>query len=350
MIGLKLMTLLARAGPLRNSSTTTVMGMATGLWDDALLFVRSLRKTGYQGHVIFGVSSDIDKSLLDQLLHYGVTPKFMTFANCTYEPLFASLEEEKRELKRLALSTCMEPYLDVKARWAKFPLGRDWLLECPTCTGPVMITDVRDVFFQRDPFGPGTPEVVGLQVYEEHPNVTTENWLVDWPVGDCKGVHLKEPMLCSGTTIGTRDAMITYLETMYAEMKRWIVDPKCRFKSEGDDQSIHNWLFYKGDLKDAVAVKHREGVVNTIGYEGSVLLRAKEERLKRDNITMDANSYPYPGATSRTWISTDFGLTNEDGEITNFDGSVSPVVHQFDRFGAALERWVSTRTFNDADV
>jgi hypothetical protein len=43
-------------------------------------------------------------------------------------------------------------------------------------------------------------------------------------------------MLCSGTTIGTRRAMLKYFEVMYAEMKVWIADEKCRFDIDGDDQ------------------------------------------------------------------------------------------------------------------
>ena len=268
------------------------------------------------------------------------------YSNCTYDSFYKTKEEMEAEsdIKTLAgLSVCIEPYLDVKGRWAKFPMGRDWLRDCSTCTGPVLITDVRDVFFQHDPFGPGTPEVTGLQVYEEHPSSRTDHWLVDWPIGECKGVHLKEPMLCSGTTIGTRDAIMAYLDAMYEEMKRWLRDPKCRFKTLADDQSIHNWLFYNGDLKDAVAVKHREGVVNTVGFEGDKVFRDNEKRFK-DQGVRDPHEQPLPGATNGTWISSEFGLTNEDGELTNLDGTISPVVHQYDRFGPTFGVWMSKKS------
>lgn len=55
-------------------------------------------------------------------------------------------------------------------RWSRFPLIRDWLAGCETCTGPVLIMDVRDSYFQLDPFGPGSPVVEGLQVFEEPPH------------------------------------------------------------------------------------------------------------------------------------------------------------------------------------
>jgi hypothetical protein len=129
---------------------------------------------------------------------------------------------------------------------------------------------------------------------------------------------------------------------MYEEMKRWISDPKCRFKTAADDQSIHNWLFYNGDLKDAVAVKNREGVVNTVGFEADVVFRDNEKRYREKGVA-DPHEQPFPGATSRTWISTEFGLTNEDGEFTNFDGTISPVVHQFDRLCGPFYNWMNTK-------
>ena len=43
---------------------------------------------------------------------------------------------------------CPKAYPDYKLTWARFPLYRDWLAACPTCTDGVMLTDVRDAFFQ----------------------------------------------------------------------------------------------------------------------------------------------------------------------------------------------------------
>ena len=43
---------------------------------------------------------------------------------------------------------CLKAYPDYKITWARFPLYRDWLLACPTCSDGIMLTDVRDAFFQ----------------------------------------------------------------------------------------------------------------------------------------------------------------------------------------------------------
>jgi hypothetical protein len=322
------------------------MGMAINLGDEMKRFVNSLRATGYAGHIILGVRHDVDNVTLQYFKQNRVIPKLLEFSNCTYGSFYTeeTLKKEGDIRNIIGLSVCIKSYPDIKERWAKFPLGRDWLEECPTCTGPVLISDVRDAYFQRNPFGPDQPEVKGLQVFEEHPNMTTGNWLVDWPVGDCKGTHIYKPMLCSGTIIGTREAMIKYCITMYEEMKRWIQDPKCRFKTLADDQSIHNWLFYNGDLgPDAVAIPNREGIVNTVGFEGDKIFQAHRSKMYAMNAS-DPETAPYEGASEQTWASPEkYGIVNENGEFTNFDGSVSAVIHQFDRLGLPFIFWLNKR-------
>jgi hypothetical protein len=212
-----------------DSSTATVMGMASG-YNLGIYkrFVGSLRKSGFKGHIILGVAPDVASNVLDYFEYRGVTPKILKWVNCTY----ASDGQEKLDIFKR--TTCSDPYPDIKIRWSRFPLQRDWLRDCETCTGPVLIMDVRDSYFQLDPFGPGSGPIKGLQVFEEHPSQTTGHWLVKNIVEQCKDTSFIKPMLCSGTTIGTRAAMLKYLEAMYEEMKVWITTSKCRFNLNGD--------------------------------------------------------------------------------------------------------------------
>jgi len=308
--------------------------------------VGSLRKTGYKGHIILGVAPDISESTLQYLRYRNVTTKVLKWVDCTYDVNLgkSDLLQEK--------GTCAYPYTDIKSRWSRFPLQRDWLEECASCTGPVLVMDVRDSVFQRDPFGPGSPVVKGLQVFEEHKNQTTEHWLTNWPIKECKNVRYKKTMLCSGTTIGTRAAMIKYLEVMYAEMQAWIKQKKCRFEIHGDDQSIHNHLFYSGQLPFATPIPNREGIVHTVGFEAAKLWNAKKKRLmKRQNMTeRHAAQAPYDGASGERWLGEQFKLIDDEGYITDFDGSRSRVVHQFDRFGTPFQRWLQEHGFGSDPI
>ena len=320
-----------------DTSSSTVIALASG-YDLRVYqrFVGSLRKTGYSGHIILGVAPDIDERSRNYLEKRNVKLKPLQWVNCTYDLI-----------THTGKALCAAPYNDIKTRWGRFPLARDWLDECSECTGPVIVMDARDSIFQRDPFA--HTHVTGLQVFQEHVNMTTQNWLAQWPISQCRNQSYHQPMLCSGTTVGTRAAMLRYLDIMYAEMKRWIVEPNCRFDIHGDDQSIHNYLYYSGQLPFATSFPNRGGgIVNTIGHHGSTLADAHFAHWKAEKglDKPEAKRIPYPGANDRTWIGPEYNLTDANGLFTNFDGSISRVVHQWDRFHFMYENWLDQQDWS----
>ena len=345
--------------------TASIMAMATGYsLRNYQQFVGSLRKTGYMGNIFLVVSPDIDTKEESYLREQNVTMHKPRYINCTH-PLSQQMKGKEVDNKhQKELITCVHPYPDIKHRWARFPLLRDLLENCGgqpnpevKCGGPVLITDMRDTFFQRNPFGPDAPKVYGLQVFQEHMTIRTTHWLVDWPVGECKDVHFDEPMLCSGTTIGTRQAMLDYLEIFYGEMKVWMKSPKCNnFGINGDDQSMHNYMYYSGMLNGVTggvqAVKNRDGLVNTVGAMGSLIhgTHTVQKNILR-NLTGHENpkggggdpydlSYNEAKEKNKNWLGLHYGMTDHDGFFTQFDGSRSFVVHQFDRFGRQFFWWL----------
>jgi len=176
-------------------------------------------------------------------------------------------------------------------------------------------------------------------VYEEvYPKQDTSHWVVQKYVKQCKGIEFQKPMLCSGTTIGTRDAILKYLNIMYEEMKLWMVNTKCIFQDDiADDQAMHNYLFYTNKLPFAKAFKHRTGIVNTIGVEASEIFRDHEQKRKKHPKKYRKK---YPGSSDKSWIGTHYNLTDEEGYFINLDGSRSICVHQYDRFGENIDSWL----------
>lgn len=327
---------------MNDSSTATVMGMATG-YDLSVYksFVGSLRRTGYKGNIILVVSPTPDPGVEEYLTSQGVTMKRLHIVDC--DTKIMNTDQVKNSHQKEVM-TCADPYPNLKVRWGRFPILRDHLMECTTCTGPVLVTDVRDAFFQRDPFGDGAPKVTGLQVFEESKFQRTTHWLVKFPVGQCKGIQIDETMLCSGTTIGTREAMLEYLDIMHKEMSQWMTDPKCCCNAiNGDDQSIHNYLFYTGQIPFAKAVKNRFGIVNTVGHQATQIFRAHEAALARDfpqNYTKDM-AYKVPlNPKGDVWLGPEYDLVDEEGFFMNYDGSRSRVVHQYDRFRSQIKPWL----------
>ena len=329
--------------PMTDSSYATVMGFATGYdIQDYKRFVGSLRNTGYKGNILLAVAPDINEESMAYLSSRRVDVSKVEFIPCTHSIFDDDPGEDHKDdmdSHEKEARSCVAPYSDLKARWGRFPFLRDRLQACKSCAGPVLITDVRDTFFQRDPFASGHPQVQGLQVFEEHVKQTTKHWLVEWPVKTCKGVVYDEIMLCSGTAIGTREAMIDYLDIMEKEMNVWMNDKKCHFKLSGDDQAIHNYLYYSGQLPFAKAIPNRMGIVHTVGYIASVIREKHRDRMEAKNMS---ESEPYDGTTPGTkpWITQEYDLTDEEGYILDFDGKKSAVVHQYDRFGVPIDLWL----------
>jgi hypothetical protein len=333
-----------------DSSTATVMGMATGYGvQEYRYFVGSLRKSGYQGHIMLGVDPDMRPGVEDYLTKMNVTMLRIKKIPCVTQ-ILKDVDEANSHAKEV--STCIDPYPDVKIRWGRFPFLRDALINCASCTGPVLITDVRDTIVQRDPFGDGAPPVTGLQVFQEFRHMKTDNWLVSWPVEKCKGkieAIQNQPMLCSGTTIATREMAIGYLNAMYEEMKVWMKDPNCCCNGiNGDDQSIHNYLFYSGGFNHlhVQSFPPRTGaIVNTVGNQASLISTARLEARKRmTNLTIEQqHDDPFDGAdeASGQWLGLHFDLTDPHGYFIEYDGSYSRVVHQYDRFGQQIMRWLN---------
>jgi len=146
--------------------------------------------------------------------------------------------------------------------------------------------------------------------------------------------------------------MMKYLEVMHQEMRSWIQQKECRFDIHGDDQSIHNHLFYSGQLPFATAIPNRIGIVHTVGYEAAKLWKAKNNyyMTAKGFSKPQAGSAPFLGATPDRWLGPDTNLIDDDGYILDFDGSRSRVIHQFDRFGKQIMPWMHSHGINSDPV
>lgn len=155
---------------------------------------------------------------------------------------------------------------------------------------------------------------------------------------------MDEPMLCSGTTIGTRESMLQYLGIMHGEMQKWMEDSNCCcWDKNGDDQSIHNYLFYQGRFPNSSAVPNRMGIVNTVGVQGSMISEAHKESVRKRGVRpAEARKVQFDGSDIKSgrWLGLHYDMTDSDGFFTNFDGTRSCVVHQYDRLGPKFAEWI----------
>jgi hypothetical protein len=193
----------------------------------------------------------------------------------------------------------------------------------------IMLLDARDTFFQLDPFAglPRRPASTRagdggglLYLFGENHAATrlgrsaaNAKWL-QVAYGDRVLAALADkPTICSGSTLGEQVAIETYLRAMVSEHDERDI------RLAGSDQGFHNYLYYSGKLENAagsirqiVVWEQGKGVVNNLGA-----LR-----------TRSLSEWGAYNLTSRL--------------VVQWDGSASPVAHQFDRdrdlFRATMDR------------
>ena len=178
----------------------------------------------------------------------------------------------------------------------------------------LMLIDSRDAVFQTDPFK-GLPreddeqaESGQLYFFEENAEATTigqsqfnSRWLKTAYGVDNVSPFFDKPVVCSGSTMGEQVAIEAYLRAMVVQFD----ETHCKVK--GCDQGFHNYLHYSHGLEGVKGIEtvklweQGKGIINNLG-----LLRDKPLRER--------------------------GLLKEGtNEVLNWDGSISPVAHQFDR-------------------
>ena len=157
----------------------------------------------------------------------------------------------------------------------------------------VLITDVRDVIFQADPFSPLPERLLAFQEYESGV-LATHAFNMKY-IRALAGVELAEavsqrPCVCVGTVMGPRDEVLRLCRTilMLAAVPRSAIGG-----AFGADQAACNLAIHLGMVEAQVVPNY--GRVATLG--------------------MTAGGK----------------LTFVDGRVVNPDGTISAIVHQHDR-------------------
>ena len=138
-----------------------------------------------------------------------------------------------------------------------------WIQEWLACNKPsgVFCSDVRDVFFQKNPSELPTN---GIHAFEEDLSVTISTcpYNSDWVKIGYGDTVLKQigfrPISCVGTLCGDHASMLQHLTLLVSELKR--LQPKT---SKPQDQSCHNYILTHGGVH---VWPNEEGEVYTVGY------------------------------------------------------------------------------------
>ena len=174
----------------------------------------------------------------------------------------------------------------------------------------IMLIDARDSFFQTNPFANVPRQQNGLlYFFGENTEATrigkstkNRNWILRSYGQEVLNALSDKPTICSGSTMGEQLAIETYLRALINE---W---DETDIKMTGADQGFHNYLYYSGKLTNSVDTisklvvwEQGKGIINNLGA-----LRTK----------------PF----------FEWGFYDKEHHaVYNWDGTLSPVAHQWDR-------------------
>lgn len=285
-------------------------------------FARSLRSVGFEGRFVVFAGSCGKKemanlrALADEVI--DVDPDYPPPPAALLRAL--GLLRATRRVRRVyptAFELCARPGSEQTSfrRWSRLEYHleglqalrylhyRRYLEALDSEPDAVLLTDLRDVFFQRDPFAE-PPQGLELYLEDDSVRIGQEAFNTRWIrnlYGRSGLVRLAgERASCSGTVVGTGSAVLDYL----GEMSREIAE--CRRPMGSHDQGIHNALLRGGRFSGATVVPNGSGRVLTLGKMAS-----------------------YDSAP--------------DGTVLNADGSVPAVLHQWDRHASLVEQIEAAR-------
>ena len=329
------------------ASTNAVFAFAEGYGLDVYItFVESLKQTGFDGDVVFAVSSEeeMKRDVADYLKSYanGNGINVISYAlpwECYTkggERILSTNNKGRGSTTNNGFSDCQvhgiystedgispaqDPRVARPVATARYEMYWIWSLQYEA-TSQILILDVRDSYFQSNPFlfEQSASSSCTLDLFEENReavNIGKSSYNSKW-VKTAYGKDIfqamsEKPVICSGSTMGSQKSIELYTRAMVTQFD----NTKC--KQVGCDQGFHNFLFYDStaSLNGALVQNGCQINVHKQG-QGAVnnLAAMRESSLRSQGVLIDRNEF-------------------DDGfVVVNTDGNtISPVIHQFDRDG-----------------
>jgi len=208
-----------------------ILGMAAG-YDIKTLqpFLRSLIESEYKGRIVFFVNS-IDNE------------------TTTY-------------LRQHSIELCFFGQGDIPLASQRFFLYKQFIEQDPRIS-QIMITDVRDVIFQCNPFTVCNDDK--LYCFEEDRSMTlstcpyNSQWIYHTYGKNALNTIGHNPIICAGVTIGSYKNIRYYIETLCKEL---VKSPPIL----GVDQGIHNFLIRSGLIPNTLIYDNKYSPVYNLHY------------------------------------------------------------------------------------
>lgn len=133
--------------------------------------------------------------------------------------------------------------------------------------GRVLLSDVRDVIFQTEPFSFPWGEGLNVTLEDRRMTIGACPYVTRWlkgHLGEAAWESLRgRPISCSGTTLADHGSMVDYLERLTALLTPY---QPGREMMAGYDQGVHNHLVHNG-LLPCVTLHDNAGPILTLAYK-----------------------------------------------------------------------------------
>ena len=274
-------------GAERASCPNLILGIIEGYtFYEISPFLRSLRSSSFEGHLCLYAGPNMADSTV------------------------AAVERLGAEVIRYrdAFPFVADPH-SANVHWLPSPihiynyrhfLYLDYLLKHGSRFRSVLITDVRDVIFQADPFHFEVEDCICVAMENFRLPIGSCKWTKGWLLAGFGAEALDRvrdaEMSCAGTTLAPVVEMQRYLRTLLGMIQRMEDASACA------DQAAHNLLLHGGRLAPVKRLYNFYGPILTAGTE------------------------------PEHWF-------NDRGELINLDGSVINIVHQYDRHPRLLRHF-----------
>lgn len=283
-----------------------ILGAATGYAPEKIAtFVKSLEYTNFSGDLVIFVNQS---QIAEYKKFYNQEYNFKIDYQVTNIGEFLSSKKIHNEVKKIIkkLSKILiffnRNFQESFIHYLSFPHVSRFFdyrnyLKNNTKISHVILTDTRDVVFQKNPDQFFTQDGLYLGMEDIDNPIGKDSFHIKW-ITDVYGQDYLEKIAheqisCAGVTMGDIDSMNFYLNTMVQEFLNL---PYYLMVKSNYDQGIHNKLLYSGKFKNIILCQPFDSEISTIG----------------------------------TFVAEKILFDNESN-ILRKDGNIAEIVHQYDR-------------------
>ena len=227
-------------------------------------FVVSLQRTAFEGDLVL-LWNNLSDETLNSLDKHGVKLVHFSYRGNGALNSWSRFWQAIRPVVRLPIGNLLRRVIYKKIlnlAFVRYIHALEFLEASASRYNQVLLTDVRDVIFQDDPFRDPLPGNITAFLEAPHMMFGCEPMNDDW-IKTNYGAEMTEKVSgnrisCCGTVMGTATGIIDYLRVFIAEIMQ------LKSVAHGADTSVHNVLVHDVLVNKIAIAENFHGAVGTM--------------------------------------------------------------------------------------